>query len=61
MVKILIDFSDDEDKIVEVFKIVNKLKTKQDAVKEMVKFFKVKITPKNLTRGEEYYKKALKF
>lgn len=61
MVKILIEFSDDEDKAVEVYKVVNGLKTKQDAVKEMVKYFKVRITPKNLNKNEEYYKKALKF
>lgn len=61
MVKILINLTDDEDKIVEVFKLVNNLKTKQEAIKQMVKYFEVKITPKNLKGDEEYYKKSLKF
>ena len=61
MVKILIDLSDKEDKIVEVYKIVNKLKTKQEAIKEMIRYFEVNITPKNLKKYEEYYQKALKF
>lgn len=61
MVKILLDLSEDEDKIVEVYKIVNNLKTKQDAIKGMVRFFKVRITPKNLDKNEAYYKKTLEF
>jgi len=61
MVKILIDLSKDEDKIVEVFKLVNDLKTKQEAVKQMVKYFEVDVTPKNLKKHEDYYKKSLKF
>ena len=61
MVKILVDLSDEEDKIVEVFKLINKLKTKQDAIKEMIKYFHVNITPKNMNKNEEYYKKSLKF
>ncbi len=61
MVKILIDLSEEEDKVVEVFKVVNGLKTKQDAIKKMVKYFEVDIKPKNLNKNEEYYKKALKF
>ncbi|MBU2541716.1 MAG: DUF2683 family protein [Candidatus Omnitrophica bacterium] len=61
MVKILVELSAEEDKIVEVYKIVNKLKTKQDAIKDMVRYFEVNITPKKLNKNEEYYKKALKF
>ena len=61
MVKILIDLSNDEDKIVEVYKLVHNLKTKQEAVKQMVKYFEVNITPKNIKKQEEYYKKSLKF
>ena len=57
MVKILVDLADEEDKIVEVYKLVNRLKTKQEAIKEMVKYFEVKITPKNLKKHEDYYKK----
>lgn len=61
MVKILIDLSLDEDKIVEIYKLVNNLKTKQDAVKHMVRYFEVNVKPKNLNKNEDYYKKALKF
>ena len=61
MVKILIDLSDDEDKITEVYKLVNNLKTKQDAIKKMIQYFEVNITPKNLKKNEDYYKKAIKF
>ena len=61
MVKILVDLSEEEDRVVEVYKLVNKLKTKQDAIKEMVRYFEVNITPKNINKNEEYYKKALKF
>ena len=61
MVKILIDLSKDEDKIVEVYKLVHELKTKQEAIKQMVKYFEVNITPKNMKKHEEYYKKSLKF
>ena len=61
MVKIQIDLSKEEDKIVEIYKLVNNLKTKQEAVKHMVKYFKVNITPKNIKKDEDYYKKSLKF
>lgn len=60
MVKILIDLSEKEDKIVEIYKLVNNLKTKQEAIKKIIEFFEVKITPKNLSEKEEYYKKASK-
>ena len=61
MVKIQIDLDDEEDRIVEVYKLVNNLTTKQEAIKQMVKYFEVAITPKNLKKNEEYYKKATKF
>lgn len=61
MVKILVDLSKDEDKIVEIYKLVNNLKTKQEAIKNMVKYFEVSVKPKNLKKDEDYYKKALKF
>ena len=37
MTKIQIDLSEEEDKIVEIYKLVNNLKTKQEAIKKMVK------------------------
>ena len=40
---------------------INNLKTKQEAIKKMVKYFKAEIKPKNMNKEEEYYKKALKF
>jgi len=55
MVKILIDLSKEEDKAVEVYKLVHELKTKQDAIKQMIRYFKAEIKPKNLKR-EEYFK-----
>jgi len=61
MVKILVDLSDDEDKVVEVYKLINDLNSKQEAVKQMIQYFEVKIRPKNLRKNEEYYQKALKF
>ena len=61
MVKILVDLSDEEDKIVEIFKLVNELKTKQEAIKQMVKYFEVDLKPKNARKQDDFYKKALKF
>jgi len=55
MVKILVDLSDDEDQFVEVYKLVKNLNSKQDAIKEMIRYFAVEIRPKHL--GEkEYFK-----
>ena len=55
MVKLLLELSDTENGIVEVFKSVNKLKTKQEAIKSMITYFEVSIKPKNITR-QEYFK-----
>ena len=54
MVKIQLDLSKEEDKIVEVYKLVNDLKTKQDAIKQMIRYFKVEIKPKHL-KEKDYY------
>jgi len=61
MTKIQIDLSEVEDKIVEAYKLVYDLKTKEEAIKQMIKYFKVKIVPERINKDEEYYKKALKF
>ena len=61
MTKIQIDLSNVEDKIVEAYKLVYGLKTKQEAIRQMIKHFKVKIVPEKLDKDEEYYKKAIKF
>lgn len=55
MVKIQIDLSNEEDKIVEVHKIVNDLKTKEESIKKMIRYFKAEIKPKNL-KEKEYFK-----
>jgi len=54
MVKIQIDLDDEEDKIVEIYKLVNNLKTKQDAIKKMVRYFKAEIKPKNI-KEKDYF------
>ncbi len=61
MTKIQIDLSEAEDRIAEAYKLVYGLKTKQEAIKQMIKHFKVKIVPEKLNKDEEYYKKAIKF
>lgn len=55
MVKIQIDLSEEEDRIVELYKLANKLKTKQEAIKTMVKYFEVEIKPKSL-KDKDYFK-----
>jgi uncharacterized coiled-coil DUF342 family protein len=54
MVKILIDLSKEEDKIVEIYKLVHNLNTKQDAIKQMVRYFEAEIKPKNL-KNKDYF------
>jgi hypothetical protein len=55
MVKMLIELSDEEDKIVEVYKVVKNMNSKQEAIKEMIRYFAVEIRPKNLEE-KEYFK-----
>jgi len=55
MTKIQIDLSEEEDRIVEIYKLVNNLKTKQEAIKKMVRYFKADIKPKNL-KEKEFFK-----
>ena len=54
MTKIQIDLDEEEDKIVEVYKIVNNLKSKEEAIKKMIRYFKVEIKPKNL-KEKDYF------
>ncbi len=61
MTKIQINLDREEDKIVEVYKIVNELNTKEEAIKKMVRYFKVKIIPEKVNKDEEFYKRAVKF
>lgn len=55
MVKIQIDLSGEEDRIVEVYKLTKRLKTKQEAIKAMIQYFDVVIKPKNV-QEKEYFK-----
>lgn len=55
MVKILIELSNEEDKIVEVYKVVKGMNSKQDAIKEMIRYFAIEIRPKNLEE-KTYFK-----
>ena len=52
MAKMQIDFDADEDKIIDIYKLVNHLKTKQEAIKRMVKYFDVEVVPKTMKKKE---------
>ena len=54
MVKIQVDLSEEEDKIVEIYKLTNRLKTKQEAIRAMIRYFEVKIRPKNVNEKDYY-------
>jgi len=54
MAKIQMDLSKEEDKIVEVYKLVHDLKSKQDAIKQMIHYFEAEIKPKNLN-NKDYF------
>lgn len=53
--KIQIDLSEDENKIVEVYKLMNGLRTKQEAIKQMLQLFKVEIKPEKIHKND-YFK-----
>jgi len=54
MVKIQIDLSEDEDRFVEIFKLSNRLKTKQEAIKKMITHFNVEVKPKNVDKKDYF-------
>ena len=54
MAKIQIDLSKEEDKIVEVYKLVHELKTKQEAIKQMIRYFEAEIKPKKIN-NKDYF------
>ena len=54
MAKILVDLSKEEDKIVEVYKIVHELKSKEEAIRQMVRYFEADIKPKRL-KDKDYF------
>ncbi len=55
MTKIQINLDNEEDKAVEIYKLVNNLKTKEEAIKKMIRYFKAEIKPTNL-KDKEYFK-----
>ena len=55
MVKIQIDLTDEEDRIVEIYKLTNRLKTKGEAIKRMILHFEVDIKPKSI-KDKDYFK-----
>lgn len=55
MVKIQLDLSKEEDRLVELYKLLNNYKTKSEAIKQMIKHFEVEIKPRNL-KEKEYFK-----
>lgn len=54
MAKIQINLSDEEDKIVEIYKLVHDLNTKEEAIKQMIRYFEAEITPKKLTKKDYF-------
>jgi len=54
MTKIQIDLNEEEDRVVEIYKLVNKLTTKQEAIKKMVRYFEAEVKPKNL-KNKDYF------
>jgi len=59
MVKIQIDLTREEDRIVEIYKLAHDLRTKEEAIRLMVKFFKVRIEPEKLPK-KDYFKQEKK-
>ena len=54
MVKIQIDLTKEEDKMVEIYKPTKNFKTKQDAIKSMIRFLNVEIKPKNVNQKDYF-------
>jgi hypothetical protein len=54
MVLIQVELSDAEDRIVEIYKLVHRLKSKEDAIKKMVQYFEAEVTPKKI-KQKDYF------
>lgn len=54
MTKIQIDLDSEEDKIVEIYKLVNNLNTKAEAIKKMIKYFKAEVKPEKI-KEKDYF------
>jgi hypothetical protein len=53
--KIQLDLSEEENKIVEVYKLIHNLRTKQEAIKQMLQLFTVEIKPEKIHK-DDYFK-----
>ncbi|MDD5605214.1 MAG: hypothetical protein WC231_04720 [Dehalococcoidales bacterium] len=54
MAKIQLELSEEENRIVEVYKIVNRLNSKQEAIKQMIHYFEAEVKPKKLA-NKDYF------
>jgi len=54
MSKIQIDLSNDEGKIVEIYKLVHNLKSKEEAIKQMIRYFEAEIKPTKLDKKDYF-------
>ena len=54
MTKLQIDLDETENKIVEIYKLANNLKTTQEAIKKMVRYFKAEVKPTHL-KEKDYF------
>jgi hypothetical protein len=54
MTKIQIDLDEDEDRIVEIYKLVNRLNTKQEAIKKIIRYFEAEVKPKNIEEKDYF-------
>jgi hypothetical protein len=55
MVKIQLDLSKEEDRLVELYKLLNNYNTKSEAIKQMIRHFEVEIKPLRV-KEKEYFK-----
>ena len=54
MAKIQIELSKEANKIVEVYKLVHDLETKQEAIKQMIRYFEAEVKPKRIN-DKDYF------
>ncbi len=54
MTKIQINLDEREDRIVEIYKLVNNLNTKQEAIRKMINYFEAEVKPKKL-KDKDYF------
>jgi len=54
MAKIQVELSKEEDRIVEIYKLVHDLQTKQEAIRQMIRYFEAEVKPKKLN-SKDYF------